>query len=142
MPRAKQRVNVTDRVMSTLAGSVGVLFRLQVSLENRFEDDHCGHLHDTIFDRWNAQRSLFAVRLGDPDPTDRTHAIRFLPEFILQFVQPPFHTVRFDILERHSVRPRCPAVDAAAANVRTRECPIDTACRTVDETGSRAISSL
>ena len=62
--------------------------RLQVSLENRFEDNHRGHLHDTIFDRWNSQRSLFSIGFGNPHTTDRTHVISFPPEFFRQFVQP------------------------------------------------------
>jgi hypothetical protein len=35
-----------------------VLFRLQIGLEDRLQDQHSSHLHDTIFDARDTQSAL------------------------------------------------------------------------------------
>jgi len=41
------------------------LFRLQVGLEDRLQDQYRSHLHHTISDARDAQRSLLAIRFRD-----------------------------------------------------------------------------
>jgi hypothetical protein len=50
MASIDQLVDVFDRVQCTAACSIGVLLGLQVGLENRFENQHCRHLRDSILD--------------------------------------------------------------------------------------------
>src|SRR4030042_529851 len=99
MPGAEQPVNLPYGVQRAASGSVGVLLRLQSGLENRLQDQYCRHLHHTILDRWDAQRSLLAVRLWDVHPPDRLGTIRLRPEFFRQFVAPSALAVRLDVLE-------------------------------------------
>src|SRR5580693_7808639 len=88
MPLPHQRLDVLDRLQGTVPRAVGVLFRLQIGLEDRLQDQQGRRLYDTIFDRWNTQRSLLAVRFGDPYPPDGLRTIRLLFEFLRQFTQP------------------------------------------------------
>ena len=57
MPRVHQLVHMTDRVMGTATGSVRVLLRLQVGLEDRFEHQHRRRLHHAITNARNPQRA-------------------------------------------------------------------------------------
>ena len=54
MPRSQQCPNVLDRVQRTAFLPVGILFRLQVGFENRFENQHGSRHHDTILDCRNS----------------------------------------------------------------------------------------
>jgi len=58
MSSVEERVDVPDSVQGALARSVGVLLRLQVSLEDRLQDQHGSHLHHTILDRRDGQSEL------------------------------------------------------------------------------------
>ena len=75
-------MNLANRVQCTASGPVGVLLWLQVCLEDRLQDQHCRRLHHTVFNRWNAQRSLLAIRFGNINSPHRTRTIRFPPEFV------------------------------------------------------------
>jgi hypothetical protein len=58
-------VDLSDGVQGAAPRATGELFRLQVRLEDRLQDQNYRHQHDAILDARNAQRSLLAVRLGD-----------------------------------------------------------------------------
>ncbi|MBI3821271.1 MAG: hypothetical protein HY289_01170 [Planctomycetes bacterium] len=86
--------------------SVRVLLRLQIDLEDRFENQHCRHLHHAITDRWNAQRPLIPVRLRYPNSPDCLRLIRLLFEFLRQFTQPLLFAVLLDVFERLPIHAR------------------------------------
>ena len=50
MARVDQLMDVFYGVQCTAVLSIGVLFRLQISLENRFEHQHCRRFHRPITD--------------------------------------------------------------------------------------------
>ena len=58
MPRVDQPMGVSDGIQGAAVGSVGVLLRLQVGLEDRLEDQHHGHLRHAIPNRTDPQRAL------------------------------------------------------------------------------------
>ena len=62
-PDPEQPFDVANGVQGAASRAVGVLFRLQVGLEDRLQDQHRRHLHHAIFDARNAQRPLLAIRL-------------------------------------------------------------------------------
>ena len=114
MPRPEQPFDLANGVQGAASRAIGVLLRLQVGLEDRLQDQHCRHLHHTVFDARNAQRPLLAIRFGDVHASDRLGSVRLVPEFFRQFVQPPVHAVRLDVREGLAVDPRCAAVGTAA----------------------------
>jgi len=89
------------------------LLRLQIGLEDGLQDQHCRHLHDTVLERCNPQRSLLAVRFGNVDTPHRTGTIRLRPEFFRQFAQPLLHAIEFDVRERLAVDARRAAIPEA-----------------------------
>jgi hypothetical protein len=109
MPLNHQRLHLLDGLQCVASWSIGILLRLQVGLENGLQDHQHRHLHDTILDRWNAQRSLLAVRFGNVDPPDRLRTIRLLAELIRQLIQPLLLSVLLDVLEGLAVH-TCRAV--------------------------------
>ena len=58
MSRIDQLVDVLHRVQCAALCSIGILFRLHVSLEDRFENQHCCRLHNPIPDCRDGQREL------------------------------------------------------------------------------------
>ena len=68
-----------------VARAVGVLFRLQVGLEDRLQDQHSSHLHHTIFDARNSQRPELAITFRYEHASDR-FGTSFVPEFLRHFV--------------------------------------------------------
>lgn len=77
MPGVQERVDVPNGVVGTFPRPVSVLLRLKIGLEDRFENQHHCHLHHPILDRRDPQRTLFAVRLGNPDPFHWTGLVGF-----------------------------------------------------------------
>jgi site-specific DNA recombinase len=105
MPRFQKHQDLLHSIQGVLLRSVGVLLWLQVGLADRLQDhEHC-HLHHPILDRRDAQRPLFAVRLGDEYPPHGLRTIRLLAEFFRQFVHPAFPAVRLDVIERLAIHP-------------------------------------
>ena len=105
MSRVQQRRDLHYSVQRTAIRTMGVLFGLQVGLENRFENQHrCRH-YDTIFDCRDSQGSRLSrfARLGDMNPTHRPRAIPLHPQFFRQFVQPLLPAVSLDVVERLSI---------------------------------------
>ena len=82
------------------AWSIGVLFRLQILVEDRFHDEERSHRHDAVADRRNEERAQFAVLFRNLHPADRLRSYLLLQEFFRQFVQPSLHPIRLDIGER------------------------------------------
>jgi hypothetical protein len=56
--RPEQLFHLANGVQGVAFRAVGVLFRLQIGLEDRLQDQHRGHLHDTIFDARDAHSAL------------------------------------------------------------------------------------
>ena len=114
MSGVQQSVDGLDGVLRFALGSVAILLRLQIGLENRAQYLQHGHLHHAIRDRRNTQRPLFAIGLGDVSSTNRLRTIRLRPERLCQFAQPSLHTVGLDVRELLPVHPRCAIVGFAA----------------------------
>src|SRR3989442_14566303 len=57
MSSIDQLVDVLYCVQCAAIRPIGILLRLQVSLEDRFENQHCRHLHNPIPDCLNAKSS-------------------------------------------------------------------------------------
>ncbi len=65
---------------------------------------------------WGFPGSLaLAVRLENILPAERLGTIRFVPQCLHQFAQPPFRSVRLDVSERLAVYPRTTFVGLAQA---------------------------
>ena len=107
-------MDLLHRVQCAPSLAVGVLFRLQIGLEDWLQDQQGSHLHDTILHRGNSQRPLLAVRLGYVHPPHGLRTIRLLAEFIRQFAQPPHQPVRRDIVERLAIDSGRPFIGLAA----------------------------
>ena len=114
MPRPEQSFDLANGVQGAALRAVGVLFRLQVGLEDRLQDQHSSHLHHAIFYARNSQRSELAITFRDEHASDRPGTIRSVLEFLRQFVQPPVSAVRLDVRKALAVDSRCPAIIAAA----------------------------
>jgi hypothetical protein len=114
VPGVEQRMDLLHGVQRAPSLAVSVLFRLQVGLEDRLQDQQRSHLHDTILYRRNPQRPLLAVRLGNEHPPHGLRTIRLLAEFLRQFAQPPHEPVRRDIVERLAIDSRRPFIGLAA----------------------------
>ena len=71
MPRPEQPFDLPNGVQGAALRAVGVLFRLQVGLEDRLQDQHRRHLHHAIFDARNAHSTLppHPNRLRDSSPS-------------------------------------------------------------------------
>ena len=106
MSRVQQAVDVVHGIQRAATRSIGVLLRLQIGLEDRLEDQHRRHLHNTILDRRDAQRALLAVRFGDVNPSHRPGMIGSISEFLDHFVEPPVQAIRLDVLETLAIDPR------------------------------------
>ena len=67
MMRVQQCGDLRNSVQRTAIRAIGVLFRLQIGLEDRFENQHCRRHHDTIFNRRDSHRELhmFAALIWD-----------------------------------------------------------------------------
>jgi hypothetical protein len=114
VPARQQFVDMPYGIQRAAVGAVGVLLRLQVGLEDRLQDQHRRHLHDTILDRWNAQRSCLAIRLWDMHPP---HGCRLIPpafQLLRQFIEPPVQPVLLDVLETLVIHTRRSFVGFAA----------------------------
>jgi len=68
--------------------TVGTFFK--VRFKDRLQNQQRCHLDDPVAHRGNAQRSQFAVGLGNVHPLDWPGPIRLLPEFPFDFIQKPF----------------------------------------------------
>jgi hypothetical protein len=110
----QQRLHVPQGIPSAALRSIGVLLRLQISLEDRLQDHQGSRLHDPVFDRGDAERSLRPIGFRDPYPPHGLRTIRSLPQFFRQFVQPPPPAILLDVRERLVVDPTgAPVLPAA-----------------------------
>jgi hypothetical protein len=114
MPRIHQRLHLLDGIQRAAPGTVGILLRLQVGLEDRLQDRQYRRLRDTILDRRYAQRPKFAIRLRDVHPPDGLRTIRLLTKFFRQFTQPLHLPILLDVLERLAVHAWGTVVDTTA----------------------------
>jgi hypothetical protein len=87
--------------------------RQHVRLEDRFNDDLQGCLHDPVANRRDRERSLLApARLGDEVPPGRERLEPPLPQFCGQFVEQPVDAVALDLGDGGLVDARCAGVAA------------------------------
>jgi hypothetical protein len=119
VPRPEQSFDLANGVQGAAFRAVGVLFRLQVGLEDRLQDQHSSHLYHAIFYARNSERPELAVPFGDEHASDRPGAIRSVPELFRQFVQPLVSSVRLDVRETLAVDTRRTVVLTTAD-----ECPL------------------
>lgn len=110
----QQVLDRSHRILRIASGPISVLLRLQIGLEYRFEDQHCGHLHHAVADRGYPQRPLFTVRLRDPHAPDRLGSIRLCFQVSCQFLQPPLRSVFLDGREGLGIHSRCSAIGSTA----------------------------
>lgn len=78
--------------------SVGML--PEICLEQRFDHELGRHLDDPIPYRWNAQRTLLTIRLGDVSPQHRLRSILACPQVVLDAFQEGFHALLLDARDR------------------------------------------
>src|SRR6516162_2098202 len=109
-----QALHVLHRRQSAAALAVGILLRLQVGLEDRLQDHQHRRLYDTVLDRWNPQRSLLAVRLGNIHPPHGLRTVALLFEFFREYTQPSTDARRLDLCEGFAVHARFAAVGTTA----------------------------
>src|SRR5665213_765582 len=100
-------------VLCAVTPPIGILFRWQIGLEDRIENQHRRHHHCAIADGGYAQRTLLPPGLRDVHPPHREWSIGPTFQFLRQFVQPSLCTVRFDVLERLIVYSSCAAISLA-----------------------------
>jgi site-specific DNA recombinase len=111
----QQTMNRLYRVLRSPLCPVGVLLRLQVGFEDRFQHEHRRRLNHPVGDRRYPQGAQLAVRLGNPDPFDRFRSVVFLLQPFRQFPEPAFFSVCFDVFESHSIHPGGSLVGFAAS---------------------------
>ena len=127
---------------ATALRAVGVLFRLQIGLEDWLQDQHCSHLNHAIFYARNSERPELAITFRYEHASDRSGTIRLVPEFFRQFVQPPFFSIRLDVRKALAVDPRCAAISKATDEGPLQDVSAVQLVVQARRTGSRASSSL
>src|SRR5215469_8265645 len=99
MTEVDQLVDVFHRVQCAAVLPIGILFRRQIGLENRFEYQNCCRFRHPVTDSGYSQRPLLPIRLGYIYPPHRFWLIGSAFQFLRQFVQPSLHPVCLDVLE-------------------------------------------
>ena len=83
MSAIDQPVNLTDCVQRAAVPPIGVLFRLEIGLENRIEHQYRRHHHTSVPDGGHSQRPLrLAVRLRYIHPPHRKWSIGSILQFL------------------------------------------------------------
>jgi hypothetical protein len=100
MSGVDQLMDVSYCVQGAATAPIGVLFRLQVGLEDGIENQHCRHHDHAVADSGNSQRALLSPRLRYVNPPHREWSILLTFQFLHQFVQPSLRSIRRDLLER------------------------------------------
>ena len=88
MTAPRQPVHRAYCVVRTVPGSVRVLLRLQVGLEDRLHHQHRRRLHHPVTYRRDSQGPLPSVRLLQPHPAHRGGSIALVPELLRQLPKP------------------------------------------------------
>jgi site-specific DNA recombinase len=78
--------NRIDRLMRVLARTRPIRAVQEVRLEDRLEHQQHRRLHDPVFDRGDAERSLRPIGFRDPYPPHGLRTIRSFPQFFRQFI--------------------------------------------------------
>src|ERR1035441_7068974 len=97
MTSVNQLVDVPYGIQCTAVSPIGILFRLQVGLENRFEYQHRRRLRNPIADGRYSQRPLLPVRLGYVYSPHRFRLVASTFQRLRQFVQPSLRPVRLNV---------------------------------------------
>jgi hypothetical protein len=110
----QQVMDCLYRVQGTAARTVGILFRLEVHLEDGLQDSHHGCLAHPICDSRETEgtQSPRLPRFGNLHPPHGVGTIRLRSEGFRQFTQPPRPPIRFDIRNRLVVPPGAPPLAA------------------------------
>src|SRR5262245_48953740 len=84
--------------------------RIEVRLEDRFQNEFDGHLHQSVFQRWDAERpeSSRLARLWYQPLANKFRLIDSAAQLLADFRKELFHPSRplFDLSPRHPVRAR------------------------------------
>jgi hypothetical protein len=102
-----------DRILRASPGTVTVLFRLQICLEDWLDHHHCRRLYHSIPDRRHSQRALPSIGFLDPHPAYCRRSVAFTFQLRRHFAQPPLPAVLLDVFEALSVHPRRSAIGFA-----------------------------
>src|SRR5580692_1861019 len=115
MASVDQLVDTFDGVQRAAVSPIGVLFRLQIGLEDRFENQNCRHFRCPIPDGGHSQRPLLLpVRLRYVHPPYGQWLISSTLQLLRQFVQPSLNSVRLDVLEPLTVHSCCSTIGVTA----------------------------
>src|ERR1700686_5294663 len=110
MPSIDQLMDIPYGIQCAAVLPIGILFRLQIGLEDRFEYHPRRHLRRPVTDNGYAEWPLLPIRFGYMHPSHRLRSIRLAFQFLRQFVEPSLYPVRLDVLECLAVYSRCAAV--------------------------------
>ena len=105
----QQLIYFLNRILRTSLRPVAVRIRLQIRLQDCFQDQLCGGLRHSVPNRWDTQGSLSPARLLHHDSSHRLWFIRLVVQVLPQAVQPlhhPLRASRFDILEAFFIHSR------------------------------------
>jgi hypothetical protein len=141
MASVDQLVDMAHCVQRAAVCPIGILLRLQVGFENRFEHQHCRCLHNPIPDCWYPTASASRPALGCK-PAAQVAVDRF-GFSVLASVRPTTVPNRAVRCPRMSVCP-LPLLRRWLCNVHRHmpERPSDTPCHTARRNEGRAIPSL
>src|SRR6516164_10645483 len=114
MASVDQLVDVSHCVQRAAISPIGILFWLQIGLEDGFEYQNCCHFRCPVADSGYPQRPLFPVRLGYVYPPYREWLIGSAFQLFRQLIQPSLSSVRLDVLECLAVHSCCTAIGFAA----------------------------
>ena len=145
MTAPHQPVHRAYCVVRTAPGSVRVLLRLQVGLEDRLQHQHRRRLHHPVTYRRDSQGPLPSVRLLQPHPAHRGGSIALVPELLHQLPKPRLPAPRLNRLERLAVHPRWWSLLHRSHGIAHRHgprCPLGTPCRRARRTETRVLPSL
>jgi hypothetical protein len=78
----------------------------EIGLEDRLQHQRRRHLRHSVSDRWNAERPLPAIGLGDISPQDRLRPIRACAQRGVELVEHALHAVLLDLRERLAIDAR------------------------------------
>ena len=118
--------------MGLAARSIPKAAFIEVSLEDRLQQDEQRHLHDPVDDVRNPQRPLFALGLGYPDAFDRTGLVAAVRQLRLQGVQELLRA-GFHLLGGYPIHPRRSSIGhhclhGGFQNIATAQVSTETPC--------------
>ncbi len=87
----KQSMNRFYRLLRPTLFPLGILLRLEIRFNYRFQHEHRRRLNDTVDNRRYPERAQLTVRLWNPDPLDRFRPVGLPLQPVRQFPEPWLH---------------------------------------------------